>query len=138
MKKLLTATLVSLFAVASLACAAEDMTLEITGPDAMRTTGAKFVGTVTGAAPLFGQVDFFWYIDANGDEWPQTAEQIETNTIGVDLDGLSVYHLDWVPDESLTTGIPKDVVLSLYVQVWNPGSSESVVLRDSATIRIVE
>ena len=68
--------LIAIMGVMLMACEEiGEYTLTITGPDEMKASeGARFTGTVTGVTPIVGQASYWWYLDANGDEWPQQAE----------------------------------------------------------------
>ena len=139
MKKLFLVATLALLAVISAGCDAENLSLDITGPDAMKkTTGAVYAGTVTGATPIVGIVEYWWYLDDNDDEFPQAAEILKYYELDADLDGISTYYFKWIPDSSIATELPKDVVLSLYVRVWSPGTNIYSILRDSIEVTIVD
>ena len=135
LKKLLVAA-AALVSVVLLACEdTGEYTLTITGPDEMNATeGARFTGTVTGVMPAFGYVDYWWYLDANGDEWPQEAERLKTYLdLPGDIDGIAAHTWTWKP---MLQGLPKDVDLSLLVQVTQPGTNLLTNLRDEVTVTV--
>ena len=135
MKKLLV-TAVALVSVVLMAC--EEIgqyTLTITGPDDMKASeGATFTGTVTGVTPVVGSVGYWWYLDANGDEWPQLAERLWVyQDLPASVEGVAAHTWTWEPE---LTGLPKDVTLSLLAQVSEPGTNLITNLREEVTVTV--
>ena len=128
--------LIAIMGVMLMACEEiGEYTLTITGPDEMKASvGAKFTGTVTGVTPIVGNVGYWWYLDANGDEWPQKAERLSVYVdLPANVDGVAAHTWIWEPDLS---GLPKDVTLSLLVQVLEPGTNLQTNLRDEVTVTV--
>ena len=87
-----TLVLIALMGVMLMACEETgEYTLTITGPDEMKASeGARFTGTVTGVTPVVGYASYWWYIDANDDEWPQEAERIRVyQDLPADTEGIA-------------------------------------------------
>lgn len=112
-----------------------DYTLTITGPDEMKASeGARFTGTVTGVTPVVGYASYWWYLDANDDEWPQEAERVRVyQDLPADADGIAAHTWTWNPS---LTGLPRDVTLSVLVQVKRPGTNLVTNLRDEITVTV--
>ena len=76
MKYGLVGLVVGLLLVAT-ACSAEDVTLELIGPDTTPSNeDAVYIAELWGATPLLGFVYWYPYIDLDNDNWPDANERL--------------------------------------------------------------
>ena len=91
----------------------------ITGPDKIKANEADFLAaTVMGAMLLYGGVTFYWYVDANGDNWPQAEETLSSGVVTADLHGQAQHKALYAPT---TNWVGQVVVVSVQARVYSPG-----------------
>ncbi len=114
------------------ACESGAQAVSISGPASV-TEGERSVLTATaeGAAPLFGAVEFMWYIDANDNPWPNTDEILETYTSDVSALGTAVHSLQWTVREGIVPENGGFVEVSVQANFFSPGSDEYTYKRDT-------
>ena len=135
-RSVLTLVVLAIMGLMLMACEETgDYTLTITGPDEMKASeGARFTATVTGITPIVGTASYWWYLDANGDEWPQKDERLMVYVdLSADAEGAAAHSWTWKPE---LTGLPKDVTLSLLVQTKEPGTNLLTNLREETTVTV--
>ena len=121
--------------VTATACETGAKSVVISGPETIETSGGGFTATATGATALYGIVNFWWYIDENSDEFPQTAEILDNDTVVADITGQAVSTLLWKP---ASTYVGKTVVLSMYTRFAGPGSDLLTPRRDAKSVAVTE
>ena len=107
------------------ACDETPKTLKITGPTSIKATGASFTATTVGGFPIVGEVHFFWYIDANKNDFPEVSEQLRTRIVNSDTNGIAISKLWFKPKSS---DIGKSVILSIDAVFYDPGTDQPTVL----------
>ena len=75
--------------LATTACSAEDVTLELDGDETIPADEtAYYLAELWGGTPVLGYVYWYPYVDLDGDNWPDTNERLYDYTVYSDVDRL--------------------------------------------------
>ena len=82
--------------------------------------------------PLYGVVAFYWFVDANRDNWPQEGETLHRGAVTPDLYGQAIHKMLYIPTNQIGTV----VVLSVRAEVYSPGYNLPQILDAKKSVTV--
>ena len=139
LKRLMIGLIGTVLILGAVAC---DGTAEIgmAGPERVDSNeSALYVAAISGATPLLAFAEWWWYIDLDGDRYPDRNEWIKNPTrTEVDRFGEAYTFVEFVPEEFFGDDpVPARITVAVRAQVyWSQFDQGIQTLRDQMTVRV--
>ncbi len=123
--------------LASVACSAEDVTLELDGDETVPADDrAYYLADLWGGTPVLGYVYWYPYVDLDGDNWPDTNERLYDTPIYTEVDRLGnadilfwINPQDYFGDRDLD--VPDEMKVGIRAELyWSDPIEPRVTRRD--------
>lgn len=97
-----------------------------------------YVAAIDGATPYLAFADWWWYIDLDGDNWPDRNEILDTDRTEVDRFGTASSHVWFTPEEFFGDNpVPSKMTVAVRAQVyWSNFDEGYQTLRDEMAVRV--
>ena len=135
--------IVGLLILAATACDAEDVTLDLYGPETMSSDQvALYIAELWGATPVLGFVYWIPFVDLDDDNWPDTNERLYDGVRYSEVDRLGNADFSfWVDPETFfgerDLDIPDEMTVGIRAELyWSDPIEPRVTRRDEVETTI--